>query len=379
MTDGEYMMKFVCEKSRCVRPTGYLETVDMGWCVTCPERVHCLGNAVRAKCHLTHSGRQRRYETAVTFYIVDDDPTVRRILRNILEEERIGEIAGEAEDGEKALSEILLLEPDVAIVDLLLPGCDGVALVEALKKEGCRTVAVMLSQVTDKEMVGHAYQAGVRFFINKPINRMEILSVLRSVVETLSLQETIRRVRSLLSEEPVALRQRQLSVEDAVNRVLARLGIMGESGARDIIVIIQHLHQLGLRRGRERLRHLAGLYKEVRRLRFASDDTQRRAKDTPGPPASEDSNASPISFEERAIEQRVRRTIAAALQNLAALGLEHPESEVFQHYAHRFFDFLEVRNEMRFLKGETPYHGKVSVRRFLEALFIEVEDQLKTF
>lgn len=284
----------------------------------------------------------------------------------------MGDVAGEAEDGEKALSEMLLLEPDIAIIDLLLPGSDGVALVEALRREGLRTVAVMLSQVTDKEMVGHAYQAGVRFFINKPINRTEILSVLRSVEETLSLKETIRRVRSLLHEEAIP-RGHQLAVEDAVNRVFGRLGIMGESGARDIAAIIKYLHHLGVRRGRERLQHLSGLYQELRRLRSSAEGQPARAA------SEEDDETSPISMDERAIEQRIRRTIAAALQNLAALGLEHPESEIFQHYAHRFFDFLEVRNEMRFLKEETPYHGKVSVRRFLEALFLEVEDQLRTF
>lgn len=316
----------------------------------------------------------------VTFYIVDDDPTVRRILRNILEEERLGQVTGEAEDGEKALSEILLLKPEVAIIDLLLPGLDGVALVEALKRKGCQAVLVMLSQVTDKEMVGHAYQAGVRFFINKPINRVEILSVLRSVLETLSLRQTLEQVRRLLEEPPPGQRRERPTLEEAINQVFSRLGILGESGARDIAIIVQYLHQLGPRQGRDQLRHLFSLYQEVRRQReFRAPEQKEALRHHPPLLTPKTGEGAAPSLEEKAVEQRIRRAIAAALQNLAALGLEHPESETFKRYAHRFFEFVEVRNEMRFLKGETPYHGKISIRRFLEALFLEVEDQLGAF
>ncbi|MCL5040267.1 MAG: DNA-binding domain-containing protein [Firmicutes bacterium] len=328
-----------------------------------------------------------------TFYIVDDDPPVRKILRNIVEEEGLGQVVGEAGDGREAASRIPLLKPDVILIDLLLPGLDGIGLADGLKDLGSTATLVMLSQVTDKEMVGQAYQAGIRFFIHKPVNRVEILSVLRSVLETLSLRQTLDRVRRLIDQPPVepAPPRTGPSLEQAMSQAFSRLGIVGESGTRDMAAILVLLHQAGTRQGRERLRHLQGLYNELRREESALQSSartrvpfaapggkppERNQLSDPGQVGTK-ADATRPSLEERAIEQRIRRTIGVALHNLAALGLEHPESEVFKRYATRYFEFAEVRNEMRFLKGESPYHGKTSIRRFLEALFLEVEGELR--
>jgi two-component system response regulator YcbB len=58
----------------------------------------------------------------------------------------------------------------------------------------------------------------------------------------------------------------------------------------------------------------------------------------------------------KTIEQRVRRAIAKALQNLASLGIEDYHNDRFQMYSTALFDFSEVRQEMNFVQGKSPYH-----------------------
>ncbi|MDP3487272.1 MAG: DNA-binding domain-containing protein, partial [Bacillota bacterium] len=67
-------------------------------------------------------------------------------------------------------------------------------------------------------------------------------------------------------------------------------------------------------------------------------------------------------------EQRMRRAVQTALRHLAALGLEDYASPRFESYAATFFDFTEVRREMRFVEGGGEYGGKISLKRFLSAL-----------
>ena len=102
--------------------------------------------------------------------IVDDDRAVRRILAGIIENNNLGQIVGEAGDGEEAEKKISVLEPDIVLMDFLLPGKDGLEVIKSLKQRGVRTHFIMISQVEDQAMISQAYQGGIEFFIHKPIN-----------------------------------------------------------------------------------------------------------------------------------------------------------------------------------------------------------------
>lgn len=100
------------------------------------------------------------------------------MLRKIITEGDLGIVIGEAESGIDCISSILTMHPDVVLIDLLMPELDGIETMEHLKMNGFQGQFIMISQVVNKEMVGEAYAKGVEFFIHKPINRIEVQSIL---------------------------------------------------------------------------------------------------------------------------------------------------------------------------------------------------------
>ena len=111
-------------------------------------------------------------------YLIDDDPAVRNVLQMILENSGRAEVAGCAENAAEALEDLPHVQADLVLVDLLMPGMDGIEFVRQARRRFPGLHFVMLSQVSSKDMVAEAYDAGVDFFISKPLFCVEVLSVL---------------------------------------------------------------------------------------------------------------------------------------------------------------------------------------------------------
>lgn len=99
----------------------------------------------------------------IRIVIVDDDPTVLHGLRMRLGLTKDIRVIGEAEDGDTALPIISSLAPDVAVLDVELPGCDGITLARNLRDQGTRTEVVILSMHDDPDTRERAHAAGARF------------------------------------------------------------------------------------------------------------------------------------------------------------------------------------------------------------------------
>ena len=114
--------------------------------------------------------------------IVDDHPVVRRGLRSLLETLPGIEVAGEAADGEAAVREVQLTRPDAVLMDVQMPGMDGI---QATRQIGvcCPGVAVLvLTMFDDDATVFTAMQAGARGYLLKGADQDEIARALRAVV-----------------------------------------------------------------------------------------------------------------------------------------------------------------------------------------------------
>jgi len=117
---------------------------------------------------------------AVRVLLVDDHPVVRQGLRALLSTQDGIEVVGEAEDGEAAVAAAERLSPDVVLMDVVMPGMDGV---EALRRIGERrpqTRVVMLTSYADERRAMEAVDAGASGFLLKDASPRDVAAAIRA-------------------------------------------------------------------------------------------------------------------------------------------------------------------------------------------------------
>ncbi len=119
----------------------------------------------------------------ITVFLVEDEPSVREGLRMWLGLAPDIRIVGEAATGEQAVKAILTTKPDVVVMDLLLPGMDGVATIAQLHEGGHAVhAAVVALSLRDSDMLrAHALDAGARAFVAKHEPNEVLLDAIRRV------------------------------------------------------------------------------------------------------------------------------------------------------------------------------------------------------
>lgn len=162
-------------------------------------------------------------------YIVDDDKNVIKILERIIIDKNLGDIVGSAQDGITALEEIKSLRPDIALVDLLMPGMDGISLVKEIKSIEPNIQFIMISQVSTKDMISKAYESGIEYYISKPIDVIEVQTVIKKVQEKIDINKKLYQIQSLFTNES-NISNLDKSEEDSIagiKRVMQKIGILG--------------------------------------------------------------------------------------------------------------------------------------------------------
>jgi NarL family two-component system response regulator LiaR len=112
--------------------------------------------------------------------IVDDHAVVRSGLAKFLLVSRGLELVGEAADGAQAVQLVALHQPDVVLMDLMMPGIDGVAATRAIRQKHPRTQVVALTSFSEEGMVQGALQAGAAGYLQKNVTAVELAAAIRS-------------------------------------------------------------------------------------------------------------------------------------------------------------------------------------------------------
>lgn len=279
------------------------------------------------------------------FYLVDDDNNIRNILKMIIRDRNLGNVCGTSGNPNDALEDIPSLTPDIIIVDLLMPEMDGITFVKRAKELLPDTSFIMLSQVASKEMIANAYASGIEFYIQKPINSIEVESVITKVISSLNAQRTLQKVQSIFLTQPIApvMSSAETFENPAISKLkttLQKLGISGEKGSQDIINMIEYL-----------IEHDEDLH----------DITLSELCGT-------------LNENPKSVEQRVRRTALVGIVNLANLGLEDYSNDIFTTYSNTLYNFEQVRKEMDCIRGKSKQHGNVKIKSFLNALLVECQE-----
>ena len=117
----------------------------------------------------------------IRLLIVDDHEMVREGLKAILVSEPDFSIVGEAASAEQALELTERLQPDIALVDIRLPGTNGIELCRMVSERHPQTAVIILTTFTDESLVAQCIQAGARGFIVKDIERLDLKRSIRAV------------------------------------------------------------------------------------------------------------------------------------------------------------------------------------------------------
>ena len=189
----------------------------------------------------------------ISVLIVDDHPVVRQGLRALLEVQDDMTVAGEAGDGPAAISLAESLRPDIVLLDLMLPGMDGVAVLRPLRAAGLRVL--VLTSATEPSAAAAAVRAGAAGVVYKDIDPAALVRAIRSVhdgnvllapeavgslirgsrADTLTAREreVLAGIADGKSNREIArlLRVSEKTVKAHVSAVLAKLGVQDRTQA----------------------------------------------------------------------------------------------------------------------------------------------------
>lgn len=119
----------------------------------------------------------------IKILIVDDHPILRKGLAMVINQEQDLVVAGEAEDAQAALKMIDSVKPDLAIVDLSLPGIDGIELIKTMKLKHKDLPSLVVSMHDESIYAERALRAGARGYIMKQEAVEKVLVAIRRVVK----------------------------------------------------------------------------------------------------------------------------------------------------------------------------------------------------
>jgi AmiR/NasT family two-component response regulator len=152
-------------------------------------------------------------ERPVRIVIAEDEAIIRLDLRETLEDEGY-EVVGDCGRGDVAIELVRELRPDVVILDIKMPGLDGIEACRELSKERDAAV-VLLTAFSQRELIEQAREAGALAYLVKPFNRRELVPA----VEMARARHAELRA---LSEQAVTLAER-LETRKVIDRAKGRL------------------------------------------------------------------------------------------------------------------------------------------------------------
>jgi len=121
--------------------------------------------------------------TPIRVLIVDDHEIVREGLQTLLAEESDFEVAGSAPDGFTAIALAIETHPDVVLMDLVMPGMDGIESIRRILSVDPHPRVLVLTSFAGDERVLEAIQAGATGYLLKDVIKADLLRALRDVAE----------------------------------------------------------------------------------------------------------------------------------------------------------------------------------------------------
>lgn len=182
--------------------------------------------------------------------IADDNPQTLGRLQEILESEKGFSVVGKAENGEDAYNMIIKTNPDVVLLDVIMPRMDGISVMEKVRKNLTlkKTPAfIMVTAAGSENMTADAFRMGANYYVMKPFSRDVIVDKVRKVgraKEKLGDRPENRTVKPYMDKEEYM----EQNLENDVTHMLHEIGIpahiKGYQYLRDAIIMSVEDHEM---------------------------------------------------------------------------------------------------------------------------------------
>jgi DNA-binding NarL/FixJ family response regulator len=165
--------------------------------------------------------------------VADDQALVREGFRLILEVEQDIEVVGEAADGSQAVETTRQLDPDVVLMDVQMPGLDGIEATRRIGGAGLRARILVLTTFDRDDYVYEAMRAGASGFLLKDIRREQLVHAIRTVAagDALLAPVLVKRLIEDLCRRPAPSQGRPSELADLSDRELQVLTLLARGFA----------------------------------------------------------------------------------------------------------------------------------------------------
>ncbi|SED78762.1 response regulator [Ruania alba] len=174
--------------------------------------------------------------------VVDDQALVRQGIRTLLTIAEV-DVVGEADDGARAVEVVAATGPDVVLLDLRMPGRDGIWVLEELRARGVDVAVLVLTTFDDDTLVLQALAAGARGYLLKDVTVEQLTDAVRTLADggTLVSPSLTDRMLRAIRSGPVPQSVQNAVVEDLTARELEVLRLVAEGHSNRQIAGTLHL------------------------------------------------------------------------------------------------------------------------------------------
>jgi DNA-binding NarL/FixJ family response regulator len=154
-------------------------------------------------------------------FLADDHEIVRFGLRNLLESQFGWSVVGEAADGKDAVDQVFLLEPDVTLLDISMPGLNGLEAARQIVSGGSRTKIIILSVHDSEDVIYQVLDSGARGYVLKSDAMRDLIVAVDSVranktffthkIAQAVLDRHIKRISEQAKHRPTLVRKKHAS------------------------------------------------------------------------------------------------------------------------------------------------------------------------
>jgi len=153
-------------------------------------------------------------------FLADDHEIVRFGLRNLLESQFGWSVVGEAADGQEAVDKVLLLEPDVTLLDISMPSMNGLDAAREILAAGCRTKILILSAHDSQGVIQQVLDSGARGYVLKSDAMRDLIAAVDAVrsnktffthkVAEAVLERHLKRMNEQVKHKPLLVKKKQI-------------------------------------------------------------------------------------------------------------------------------------------------------------------------